>query len=236
MANLVAVDNKNHLATRVNPNKAELHGAQLHLLPVVLSEFTALAMQYPIVLSKNEDTGQFVFSAMLGFELGENLFWRDGQWQGLYLPLQIRRQPFFVEAVDKTEHIVCMDIDSPAICPQSGVALFDENGQDTEYFQQAKSCLGELLAGESQNRLLLDKLQTLGLLQPMSLEITFADQSTRRLSGLYTVDQQKLANLTDQQLLSLYHADLLSAIYTFVASQAQIHGLIDLKNKRLASH
>jgi hypothetical protein len=234
MANLVAVDNKNHLTTRVNPDKAELHGAELHLVPVVLSEFTALAMQYPIVLSKKEDSGEFVFATMLGFKPGENLFWQDGQWQGLYLPLQIRRQPFFIDKkAQSDQYIVCMDIDSPTICTQDGLALFDENGQDSEYFAQAKSCLSELISGESHNQLLLDKLLELDLLQAMSLEITFANQSSERLSGLYTIDEQKLANLTDQQLLSLYHAGLLPAIYTFISSQGQIHALIDLKNKRL---
>ncbi|MFT4928024.1 MAG: hypothetical protein ACI8WB_004139 [Phenylobacterium sp.] len=246
MANLVALDNKRHLTTRVNPDKAELHGAGLHLVPVVLSEFTALALQYPIVLSKNEQSGQFVFSAMLGFESGENLFWQHEQWQGLYLPLQIRRQPFFVDSPaaqlgnnsNTAEYIVCMDIDSPTICEstqaQAGVALFDENGQDSEYLHQAKANLSELLSGEAQNQLLLDKLEALDLLQAMSLEITFADQTSRQLKGLYTVDQQKLANLTDQQHLNLYHAGLLPAIYTFISSQGQIHALIDLKNKRLA--
>lgn len=98
MTNLVALDNKNHLTTRIDPDKAELHGTDLHLLPVVVSEFMQVALQYPIVITKNGDTGRFVFAAMLGFEAGENLFWQDGRWQGIYLPLQIRRQPFFVEA------------------------------------------------------------------------------------------------------------------------------------------
>ena len=74
MTKLVAVDNKNHLNTRVDLSKIEQHGADLQLVPVVLSEFINLAIQYPIVLTKNGNTGQFVISAMLGFESNENLF------------------------------------------------------------------------------------------------------------------------------------------------------------------
>ena len=75
MAQLVAIDNKNHLNLTVDAAKAELHGAGLHLVPAVMSEFTNMAVHYPLVITKNADTGQFVVAAMLGFEAGENLFW-----------------------------------------------------------------------------------------------------------------------------------------------------------------
>lgn len=241
MANLVAVDNKNHLKIKIDPNKRYLHGKALHLVPVVLSEFSNLAVQYPIVLTKNADTGQFVFMAMLGFEVGENLFWQEGQWQGLYLPLQIRRQPFFVGNPDSSnqqqandgDYIVCIDSDSPTITSEDGVALFDEKGLDTDYFQDAKSCLAQLLKGEAENKLLIEYLQNMDLLQSMSLEITFVNQESTRLNGLYTVDQEKMAKLTDEQLLILYKTGILPAIYTLITSLGQIHALIDLKNKRL---
>ena len=261
MANLVVVDNINHLNTKIDPDKAELHGAELHLVPVVLSEFCHAALQYPIVLTKNGDTGRFVFAAMLGFEAGENLFWQDDSWQGVYLPLQIRRQPFFVEkrvdvngeaSTEKSaeasakesveandEYIVCMDPDSPAICADNtsekslnGLALFDENGEDTEYFQLAKTCLRQLLAGEEENELLLSQLKQMDLLQTMTLDITFANQQTTQLKGLYTIDQPKLAKLSDEQILTLHKAGLLAAVYAMTASLGQIHALIDLKNKQ----
>lgn len=242
MANLVAVDNKNHLKIKIDPNKRELHGKDLHLIPVVLSEFSNLAIQYPLVLTKDAETGQFVFAAMLGFEAGENLFWQEEQWQGLYLPLQIRRQPFFVGNPDSStqqranegDYIVCIDSDSSAITSKDGVALFDEKGLDTEYFQDVKSCLAELLIGVADNKLCIEHLQGLDLLQSMSLEITFVDQQSTRLNGLYTVDQDKMAKLTDEQILILHKAGVLPAIYTLITSLGQIHALIDLKNKRLA--
>lgn len=259
MANLVAVDNQNHLTTRVNPDKSELHGAGLHLLPVVVSEFTQVGLQYPIVLTKKGDTGQFIFAAMLGFEAGENLFWQNETWQGVYLPLQIRRQPFFVEkragsdtdtAGEEGDYIICMDTSSPTICfdvgsgigadtdsddaSEKGLLLFDETGHDSEYFLQVKECLSQLLTGELDNQRLLDHLQEMDLLQSMTLDITFENQQTRKVTGLYTIDQQKLAKLTDEQVLTLHKSGLFAPIYTFIASQGQIHSLIDLKNKQLA--
>ena len=75
MANLTAIDYHSHKHLRINPEAAELHGAELNMIPVVVDEFTNLAVQYPIVIAKNEETGQFSLSALLGFEQHENLYW-----------------------------------------------------------------------------------------------------------------------------------------------------------------
>jgi len=234
MAQLVAIDNKNHLQLAIDQTKVEQHGAKLHLVPAVVPEFSNMAVQYPLVITKNGDTGQFVFAAMLGFEAGENLYWRDEQWQGLYVPLQIRRQPFFVaKSTASDNYDVCYDTDSPAVATEHGQRLFNDQGQETEFFAQAKGCLGELLRGEEANSQLLSYLQEMDLLQSMKMEVMFANQQTMNLSGLYTVDQDKLAALSAEQVTQLHQAGLLAAVYTLVISLGQMHQLIDLKNKQL---
>ncbi len=236
MTQLVVIDNKNHLKLKIDSNKAEQHGANLHLIPAVMSEFINIAVQYPLVITKNADTGQFVIAAMLGFEAGENLFWREEQWQGLYLPLQIRRQPFFVSNTDKNsdkgDYVICFDSNSPTISHDDGQGLFDDNGEESEYFQQAKSCLAQLLRGEVDNKRLLTHLEEMDLLQVMKMEITFANQQTTKLNGLYTIDQDKLANLSADRIANLHSEGLLQAIYTLITSLGQMHHLIDLKNKK----
>ena len=241
MENLVAVDNKNHLKTCIDINKRELHAQALHYIPIVLAEFSNVAVQYPIVLTKNADTGQFVFVAMLGFEAGENLFWHDQQWQGLYLPLHIRRQPFFVgnsesenqACTSGNDYVVCIDSDSPTITLEGGTALFDERGLDSDYFQDTKACLSQLLQGEVENKNLIEHLQNMDLIQSMSLEVTFENQQSTRLNGLYTIDSDKMAKLNEEQVLVLHKSGILPAIYTLMTSLGQIPTLIELKNKRL---
>ena len=87
--------------------------------------------------------------------------------------------------------------------------------------------------GEKENNLLLKNLTLMDLIQPMSLDITFANQSTTKLTGLYTIDQDKLGSLSNEQLITLYEMGLLPSIYTMIASLGQVHALINLKNKRL---
>lgn len=242
MANLVALDNKNHRKVQIDTSKVATHGAELNMVPVVMSEFTSAAVQYPLAIAKNGDTGEFVCIALLGFEAGENLFWENSEWQGLYLPLQIRRQPFFVgtpntdnEAQgDSVDYIVCIDSQSPAISYEGGMALFDDRGLDTDYFQQAKACLAQLLNGEVENKLLIANLQNMNLLQSLSLKITFTNQKSTRLNGLYTINKEALAKLADEQVLQLHRLGLLAAIHTLINSLGQVQALIDLKNQRLA--
>ncbi|OUS23454.1 peptide ABC transporter permease [Thalassotalea sp. 42_200_T64] len=245
MAKLVAIDHNVHKNLRINPAKAELHGAELNLIPAVVAEFTNLAVQYPIVLTKNGDTGEFVCTAMFGFEADENLFWQNGQWRGVYLPLQIQRQPFFIgDSVDDTsknsgDFVVCIDVESPTIAKVTAASqseyqtLFTEAGEDSQYFQHAKQCLGQLLQGEIDNNKLITALKELDLLQPLSLEITFVNEQSTRLNGLYSINQEKLAALSNEQIVMLHQKNLLQPIYTMITSLGQIYALIERKNASL---
>ncbi|GLX79058.1 SapC family protein [Thalassotalea insulae] len=252
MTRLVAVTPKQHQDIQIDKQKVEAHGAELNLIPVVTAEFTNLATQYPIVLTKNGDTGEFVCAAMLGFEAKENLFWQNGQWQSIYLPLQIQRQPFFIgnsngeATTTNQDYVVCLDSESPAIVnspstSHSGdanphlVRLFTDNGEESDYFQQIKQTLAHILQGEQHTKAFIKALNTAQLIQPLSLEVTFADQQSTRLNGLYTIDQQKLAALTTEQVGKLHRDGWLAAIYTIITSLGQIYSLIERKNQRLTN-
>lgn len=233
MDGLITLDPQIHRNIKIDTNKKELHGKNLHMMPVVISEFTNVAVQSPIVLTKNGDTGQFVCVALLGFNEKENLLWQNNTWQGIYLPLQIQRQPFFIGSADNSDYLICFDPNSPTITTE-GEHLFTEAGEDSDYFIQVKACLGQLLQGEVDNNKLIDLLQELELLQPLSLDITFENDQSTRLNGLYTIDQNKLAALSSDHITKLHQKSLLQPIYTMIASLGQIYALIDKKNKKNA--
>lgn len=246
MANLVAVQAALHQHLLVVPSQIDTHAAGQNLIPLIPAELSHVATQLPVVLAKNGQTGQFVLAALTGFTAQENLMMADGQWQGIYLPLQIQRQPFFVGKAtpDAADYVVCIDLDSPATLfsterldaqqlPADAEALFNADGSETAYYRDAKLKLAQLLQGEQQRELLLSELLALRLLQPMSLEITFADQSITKLNGLYTIDEQQLAQLPAEHLVRLHQQGLLGAVYAILGSAAQIYGLIARKNKQL---
>lgn len=241
MAHLVAVQPAQHQQLYVLPEQVDVHAAGQNLIPVVPAELTHVATQLPLVLAKSGETGQFVLAALTGFAPNENLLMQQGRWLGLYLPLQIQRQPFFVGKAnpDDNDYVVCIDLDSPATgqnqpLPVGAELLFFADGSETDFYRQAKQRLVQLLQGEQQRDALIDVLLQCRLLQPMSLDITFADQSTTRLNGLYTIDADKLAALAPEQVVQLHQQGHLAAIYAILGSAAQIYALIARKNQQLA--
>ena len=245
---LVALNKNAHQSVQIDTQKVEAEGADIHMIPVVLSEFRKLIVQYPIVFSKNAQTGQFMCSALTGFEQGENLFWQQGSWQGVYVPLQIARQPFFLgqnetqaqnhSASEGANLIMCINEQSPTIANETSQnekveLLFDANGNATPYLQKQQGILSQLLEGEKQTASFIQKMLSLDLLTAMTLDITFADKSTTKVNGLYTIDEDKLSKLSGEQLGEIQQQDFLSAVYAMVHSTGQIYSLINMKNQRL---
>ena len=242
MAKLVSLNNNVHQSLRVCPETAEAEGAKLAMVPVMLSEFLKLAVQYPIALTKNKETGQFVCVSMFGFMEGENLFWENDSWDSLYTPLHIARQPFFLgrdeQAQTESEddqYVVCFDADSDSLQESDGEALFDAQGNETPYLNRMKSLLAELLDGEAKTQAFVTKLLELKLLQAMQLEISFVNGESHRVNGMYTIDEVKLNTLPSEAITELHALGYLGYIYAVITSMGQIYSLVQRKNARLSA-
>jgi hypothetical protein len=232
MAQLVALDNTAHRHIRIDSGRVEAAGAALNMVPVVLSEFLKLVVQYPIAFTKDKDTGRFACVALFGFHDGENLFVDEGRWDGIYVPLQVSRQPFFLGKANE-DYVVCVDTEHAGI-GADGERIFDADGQETPYLEEARRRLAELLNGEEPTRQFIDTLVQMKLLVPMRLEITFANDDTTEVQGLYTIDDARLEQLDGEAIAKLHAQGLLGPIYTMLASLGHIYAMIDRRNKRLA--
>jgi hypothetical protein len=94
MSNIVLLDSRSHRKLRVHAQPAAHYGDNQRFVAVVVSEFPALAMRYPILFSKDADTGRFYCGAMMGFDACENLFLNEQRTSGVYRPLNLQRGPF----------------------------------------------------------------------------------------------------------------------------------------------
>lgn len=236
MSRLVLLNNDIHKNVRVNTAIAEAQGGLLNMVPVMLSEFLKLAVQFPIAITKNKETGQFVVVALFGFQAGENLFFNNNRWNSLYTPLHIVRQPFFLgednasKNADK-QFVICIDTDNNSIQQHDGDRLFDTEGKETAYLEKIKYVLSELLEGEEKTKAFIAKLLSLKLLQAMQLEITFENGESVRVEGMYTINEDNLQNLSPESLAELNQLEYLRPIYTMIVSLGHIYGLIEKKNK-----
>lgn len=229
MTSYVALNNQTHKHLKVDTHLIDAQGANEKMVPVVVSEFLKLAVQYPIAFTKSAETGAFICVALLGFE--ENLFWQNNHWQAIYVPLNIQRQPFFIGQENNTP-IICINPDSPVLNQNNGEPLFNDAGSASEYLNQMQGLLAELIKGEAQTRQFIDALLEHKLITPMSLDISFANGTERKVQGLYTIDDTKLAALDKEALFSLHQRNYLQSIYTLVSSTSQIYSLIQKKNER----
>lgn len=227
---LVELSRSAHSGLRIRPELAEASAAEQHLVPITVSEFRKAAIQYPIVFAKHPETGRFDPYVLNGLGLEENLFWSGTELDVAYVPLNIRRQPFYVG----TDNALCIDLDHPSIDP-SGQTLVNPDGSDSAYLKGILSALGELVSGKERTEQFIAALLSLDLLAPIVLDIVLEDKTPLQLEGLYGIDEDKFRQLAEQEVARLWQGGHLDLIYSVLIASGQIFKLIRLKNLRLAA-
>lgn len=220
MTNIVVLNKTEHQNLRVQALAAEPR----NFVGVIVGEFSHLAAHYPILFSKDADTGAFYCGAMLGFDLGENLFAEEGI--SVYRPLNLQRGPFFTAGTE-----LAIDLDSPKV--GSGERLFDDTGEPTAYLKSIVGLFRDIVPGIERTRIFTETLLGLKLIEPIDINVSFDDGTSRSLAGLYTVNTETLRDLADADALNLFRRGYLELIYTMATSLRHIPLLANKKNSRL---
>jgi hypothetical protein len=227
MTNVVALNSLAHRHVRVRAEASAKFGDNQRFVPVVITEFPLLVTHYPILLSKDSDTGAFFCGAMLGVDEGENLFLKEGTGHEGYRPLNLQRAPFFVSGED-----LAIDLDHSRISADTGQLLFNDEGEPTAYLESIKSAFQHLKPGTEMTKRFIETLLSLNLLEPIDIVLGFDDGTKRNLADLYTVNQEVLRKLPDAAVIDLFRRGYLQLIYLLIASLKQIPVLAQRKNER----
>jgi hypothetical protein len=240
MVNNVLV-NASMQGTRVRTARTAALGDNKQVVEVIPGEFRSLLPYYPIVLNKDPQSGFFVFVALCGLEPGENLMLRGETWSVPYVPINIRRQPFNILVTDGTNSqgasvrgpALSIDLDSPRVSTEDGEPMFDASGQATPFLSAMNDMMHEVYDGTQRGRYLAQRLDDLGLIEPMSLGFELADGQKHAVQGLYSINVEKFRQLPDETVLDMHRKDHLECVYITLASSGHIGGLIVRKNARL---
>ena len=227
---LVELSRSEHGRLRIAADRIEATAAAQHLIPIVVSEFRRAAIQYPIVLAKNPETGRFAPYVLTGLTPEENLFWTGTELDVAYVPLNVRRQPFYVGG----ESALCVDLDSPCLDEAGTNLLVNADGSDSAHLQSVLAVLGELVAGRAATEQFIASLLALDLLAPMLLDIVLDDGTPLKIQGLYGLDEDRFRQLPATELSGLWSGGRLDLIYAVLVAGGQIFNLIRLKNRRIA--
>lgn len=228
---LVELSRSEHAGLRIRADLAEACASDQHLVPVVVSEFRKAATQYPLVFAKHPQTGRFNPYVLTGLDVKENLFWSGTELDVAYVPLNVRRQPFYVG----TGNTLCIDLDSPCLDASGQKTIVNSDGSDSAYLKQILSTLNELIAGKERTEQFISTLLSLKLLAPIVLDIVLDDRTPLQLQGLYGVDEERFRQLDAAEIGKLWKAGHLDLIYAVLAASGQIFKLIRMKNQRIAS-
>lgn len=222
------LSNVEHKDLRIINRRGAEYGDDVMAVMTFPAEFRNIQAHYPIVFNKNAE-GTFIPLALLGFKDKQNLFLtreegRNG-WDAHYVPLMIERQPFYIGQTPNGK-MIQIDMDSPRVSRTDGELLFKEFGGNSDFLERAASMLATIDQGASATRPFVDALQEHGLLESFALDIQLYDGAQHRLTGFYTVQEEKLAKLGAEALGKLHEKGYLQAVFMVVASLANFRDLI----------
>jgi hypothetical protein len=228
MTQIVPLSKETHRALSVDGRSSAAYGDNRRFVQVIVKEFPLLVVHYPILFSKDPQTGQFYCGAMLGFDEGENLFLEEWQEREFYRPLNLQRGPFFAHGPD-----LAIDLDDPRVGAEGGKPLFTDQGTPTRYLQSIIWAFQDLSPGIKMSKLFIARLLELKLIEPVDVEVEFDDGTMRRCVGLYTIDQEVLSRLPDEVVVELFRRGYLRLIDYMIASLKQVPVMARKKNSQL---
>jgi hypothetical protein len=232
MANFVAIKKEKHQNLKVSQKRNLAHVANQHIITITAAEYAQASASFPIVLVKNPDSPRYRSVAMLGLEAGENLYIQDEKWSGLTVPQSIGMAPFALGLDPDKENTLtaCVDVDSEFVGEDKDLALFEAEGKESELLTNVQNSLGRLYESEKMTENFIKELEENDLLQELELKIDLSTGEKKKLTGLFTINEDKIKSLADDKVLDFHKRGLFVPIYAMLGSLGQINRLVQLRN------
>lgn len=211
--------------------------ASSHYVPLTVAEFPQAALCYPIIFAGEQRQPL----AMMGLNAGQNMWVRDGMFEpGAYIPAYVRRYPFVLAADEKREKlVVCIDRGASMIGDLPDLALFDAEGQPTEYTKNCITFCNDFETEVRRTESFIGILRDLDLFEtrtatftPVQPDGTAGPQQT--VAEFFAVSEDKLKALPDAKVKELLANAALAAIHAHLISLNGWDRLINITIARSA--
>jgi len=236
MSQYQLLNNIKHKDLRISTRRGVELGDGVNGCAVYPTELNELQKYYP-VLFQQQDNGEWLLMALFGFEANENLFLNGDAWRVPYIPAVIEREPFLIGMQQRenqeAEPVVHVDLSSPRISTDgSGEPVFLEFGGNTPFLNRITDVLTVVHEGVAEAERMMKAFAALGLIEPISLEIEFANKKFYKTNRFATVSKEKLLALSDEQVGQLHRNGLLRYAYLIIGSVTNIQDLVNYKNAK----
>jgi len=234
MSQYEVLNKEKHRQLRIKTGYGAALGDAVMYVMTYPMEFRDIQSCYPILFTKDSNTGGFFAAAVMGFEADQNLFLQDNGWDASYIPAVVQRQPFLIATGgegDNATPVVSLDLDHPRVSQDEGEALFDIEGDSTEFLNQKIALLDKLHRGLQHSNGFIDTLLQHELLEQITLDIAFNDGDKKSVQGFYSIAEERLYQLKGDVLESLNQAGYLQPVFMAVASLSRMRDIIERRNQ-----
>lgn len=227
---LTLLDRDRHAQLRVPPVTDWRIASAMNAVFVSAVEFADVAREFPIafVPLEQDANGKAVITpvALLGLRDRDNLFVdAEGHWSARYLPAFLRRYPFAYVRTDSERLSLALDEGWQGLNTAEGEALFDAQGEPTEYLQSVLKFLDRFEEETVRTRLMCARLVDLELLRSGEINGKLDNGMDVNASGFFMIDEAKLANLPEAVVLELHRNGILGLIHAHLISMGQVQAL-----------
>jgi hypothetical protein len=195
-------------------------------VPLVSFELSRAVLHLPVAFMRQGET--LMPFAIVGVESGVNLFVaHDGIWTGGYVPAALRSRPFALLPLQDGRRALCIDEEAGRVGTEqgpSGHAFFSGDGKLSHALQQFLVFLSAVEESRQSTRQACLALEAHGVLVPWDIELK-SDTGSRRLEGLFRLDEAKLDALPDEAFLGLRRARAMPLAYAQMLSMQHIQVL-----------
>jgi hypothetical protein len=220
------LDNVTHRNLRIHTQRSAALGDARQFVLALPAEFRQLQSHFPIVFQHVEGDVGFQPVVLFGLEEGQNVFATESGWDAPVVPMALQREPFLIGRAADDSLQLHIDLDSPRIVrPEEGevgTALFMPHGGFSEYLDHVVQLMESLHGHAQQLPAFIAALKQHQLLEPVVLDIQKLTGELGRLTGLFTINEERLAALPGEALQTLAREGYLLPIYMQIASLAQL--------------
>ncbi len=228
---------KNNRVKLPAPGVVPAFCSDLNAIPISYSEFSPACRDYPLVFTSGDKGKTYAPVAVLGLSNGENLFLANGAWdRNVYLPAYVRRYPFCmarikVKKAEQADRLICVE---KAYLDDQGETLFDAEGKALPKWEPIEKLLQEYEADLERSREMSGILADYALLEPFAMQAQTKAGAAMNLTGMYRVEEKKLAVLNAAQHKNLIKKGVMGRIYAHLISLDNFARLLDRKVNRTA--
>lgn len=233
----VLLNNIDHHDLRLIMKGSRAGGDGVNQVLVFPTELEQAQRDFPIVL-RPDAQGRLRPVALLGLERDDNLFLdADGVWQSDHVPAVLQISPFAISAsADREGGLqILIDPDHPRLSRIEGEPLFLEHGGHAPALEKMLGVLRSAYVGDGLLDPMVEAFRAARLLRPFALELQVGPGRAYAVSDAQTIDRERLAALTGDELAALHRGGFLQSAFMIAASLGNLQGLVNRMAARLAA-